>query len=1302
VKSPDKKSNNAEDPAKNIDSSISGDAADSNSAGKDSGKSSDSCGKSKRKSVGVSQIKLSSISKKVPMFMAKSSKGSITYFSLILEAIVEINDRTGSSIPAISKWMKAKHTELQEVKPKGFSVSVNAAIKVGMKEGKLLKVRCSYKVNKEWMNRTKVEQRAKEAKKKAAERKKKKDEAETKKKKKDAAIKSEKEKKQKELEQLKKKQQDEANAAKAAKAALTDAEIAALKETKKKKEEALKKKEDAAKRAKELEDILKKRRFPIDDLVLIAEDKKLGVKKPADVGRSPFLPFALHSLLPHDARPKNKKTTAQSVVTACSTESETGSSGSGSRGLVSDLIQVYHFFRGDFNYSRLFDKALPEFSLKHLFHASNEIVLGNAKRSRVVPPLISYLFVLALNVLTTPTSQDWVSSDSSDEDRTRFNSLKADCTNLNHGLTDCSWGETLLCFIHAMETFFTTNSSTDQNALPGHSIPMDDDNSNQYDVESFANDDDILPLGYFGYLGPADGSMRKAYHKLTRQDPWNLTAEELISLLRSLCDDILVMKTDLAKEVAERDEKLWELLKAKKSAESNFRKIRLAYEGPKQKSRAKSKLPAENNVPNGEKDNNFVEKKFVPTVSKAEFEEATKAREKAVANYDKGVKFLVHRSRPVGVDKHRNPVFFFHHAPESLYIEVSKGENGFKQTKTWHCIDNKTLFDTYISSLDVRGIREGNLYEQLAGESSSSAYRRNLYSSNQKDTLTTARKREIEDLQRRLDNAMIANAESSRRSGRLASSSKDEVSKIQEEIVESKVRFEEQLAAFEVVDDYTLLTGTKLVADFEESMRLVPRCSQLWNVNKGNPGIIGRIAESILDLEKFCNILSPWDRGDTTQLEWRENIEQIVIAWRNGSEFHIGPKSKVCGDDGSITPNKKQRLSLDGRSKQTSSASVTFDYALSTLKGPLVELEARVYTILGIERAVLEVDEANDNLSVETDSSDNGDEKEAEKLERANYAWKRKIWSLSSIPARRAAAIRDVLISAIAIARKGHLSDALEDLRAALQIHRPGGGGRARSAALGLLDKYGFKMKEDDDSESIEGDDGSLEIESSDDLYKKDLKQTSFLSAEAMMLNGSLEGDDNADRVDWRDAVTSCKSVSRFAALTAALISRAIPRLDKLAKDNKTLRKAIQFWETNGKTRKGKSKKNLPKFSSATEIWADVKATDQFVTSKVEGFPWWPARICVPKDSDISTPLENVGRVIVSFVGEQHLYTVDKTIELKPLVLDIDESDLSQYETEVVKNLKNSLSIARRILRGRGMHSNVTGIEHLEEKKTSS
>lgn len=295
-----------------------------------------------------------------------------------------------------------------------------------------------------------------------------------------------------------------------------------------------------------MEDILKKRRFPVDDLVLIAEDKELGVKKPADIGKAPFLPFALHSLLPHDVRPRNKKTTAQSVVTACSTECDTGSSGSGSRGLVSDLIQVYHFFRGDFNYSRLFDKALPEFSLKHLLHASNEIVLGNSKRSRVVPPLISYLFVLALNILTTPTSEDWVSSDSSDEDRRNFDSLKADCTKLNHGLTDCSWGETLLCYIHAMENFFTTKASVDQNALPGHCITMEDD------VGSFATDDDILPSGYFGYLGPADGSMRKAYQKLMRQDPWYLTAEELISLLRSLCDDILAMKIDLAQEVAER------------------------------------------------------------------------------------------------------------------------------------------------------------------------------------------------------------------------------------------------------------------------------------------------------------------------------------------------------------------------------------------------------------------------------------------------------------------------------------------------------------------------------------------------------------------------------------------------------------------------------------------------------------------------------------------------------------------------------------------------------------------------------
>ena len=154
-------------------------------------------------------------------------------------------------------------------------------------------------------------------------------------------------------------------------------------------------------------------------------------------------------------------------------------------------------------------------------------------------------------------------------------------------------------------------------------------------------------------------------------------------------------------------------------------------------------------------------------------EEVTKARDKALDMYDKGLKNLVHRMEPIGYDKNNNGVYYFHHDPESLYLEMNKMQNdSFNEIKSWHCIDNKPLFDAFASSLDVRGIRENDLYEQLVGESGSSSLKRNLYDSNRKETIISAYQRQQADLERRLDNAMIASAESTRRSGRLANTSK--------------------------------------------------------------------------------------------------------------------------------------------------------------------------------------------------------------------------------------------------------------------------------------------------------------------------------------------------------------------------------------------------------------------------------------------------------------------------------------------------------------------------------------------------
>ncbi len=105
-------------------------------------------------------------------------------------------------------------------------------------------------------------------------------------------------------------------------------------------------------------------------------------------------------------------------------------------------------------------------------------------------------------------------------------------------------------------------------------------------------------------------------------------------------------------------------------------------------------------------------------------------------------------------------------------MEVNKDQTPFHEVKSWHCIDSKPLFDSFVSSLDVRGIRENKLFDELVGDTNSSSRKRNLYDSNRKTNLIASYKKQEAELNRRLDNAMIAKAESSRRSGRLATTAK--------------------------------------------------------------------------------------------------------------------------------------------------------------------------------------------------------------------------------------------------------------------------------------------------------------------------------------------------------------------------------------------------------------------------------------------------------------------------------------------------------------------------------------------------
>ncbi len=149
-------------------------------------------------------------------------------------------------------------------------------------------------------------------------------------------------------------------------------------------------------------------------------------------------------------------------------------------------------------------------------------------------------------------------------------------------------------------------------------------------------------------------------------------------------------------------------------------------------------------------------------------EAAEKERVKANELYDKKIHNLTLRTQPFGHDRHHNAYYHIHNDPKMIHVEINRSpHDDIQKVKSWHCIDHRPLFDNFISSLDNRGIRENELLEKLTGDHSTNI-RKLLVDTTKKKDIFAAREREEEELERRLTNAMIANAEQGRRSGRLA------------------------------------------------------------------------------------------------------------------------------------------------------------------------------------------------------------------------------------------------------------------------------------------------------------------------------------------------------------------------------------------------------------------------------------------------------------------------------------------------------------------------------------------------------
>jgi hypothetical protein len=133
--------------------------------------------------------------------------------------------------------------------------------------------------------------------------------------------------------------------------------------------------------------------------------------------------------------------------------------------------------------------------------------------------------------------------------------------------------------------------------------------------------------------------------------------------------------------------------------------------------------------------------------------------------------------------------------------------------------------------------------------------------------------------------------------------------------------------------------------------------------------------------------------------------------------------------------------------------------------------------------------------------------------------------------------------------------------------------------------------------------------------------------------------------------------------------------------DRETLSNALKFWEeqesnpkakTRGSKQKGKGvirKKGT--YDSASEIWAHTKLTDKFVLGKVEGAPWWPARVCEAKDPTVVASLAATNRIIISFVGDQYLHVVSEDDEIRPFYEQkLSDEDMSEYTADMIKNLE--------------------------------
>jgi len=697
----------------------------------------------------------------------------------------------------------------------------------------------------------------------------------------------------------------------------------------------------------------------MEDLELHRIEKKHSIKAPKHLTKQPALPHTLTCLVPPHLRKNTPKQYQGAVARASKSGNGELMGGNNDRGLVADAITVFQFFCGDVGLEDA-DYPVPKFSLKTLFYALDEVQNGNAKAAKSLPPLLTHLFVTALRLVTAPKQTNGDDEDDVDLDPVDVR-LEEDLQLLRKGLNPVSWSQICFFYMDLMERYYTSDETLEDGVLPGDdkldmTYYWNNDKMDIDDVE--AKESDVRPLSatYTVYLGNAEGVLYKGYEKLMKQvEPWNLKPDELMALLRALTDDVMSKRPDLAEDIAGRAAKLQELTKVKRNALIKYNRVRLQYEGPKKPIRQKKAAGDEDDKGDKKKDDEEADadskeegKPFVPTATKKQFETAEKAYFRALEALDKGLTKLIARSEPIAFDRNHNAIYFFQHDPTMLHVEtlttrestippeIKKLGVEYTPASVWHFIDTKSLFEQYVGSMDRRGTREREALEVC---NDLTLLKRKLQDDKESNSRELARKKEKEDLERRLENAKSAcDAEDGRRSGRLVGLAQGELKAVEEEIKELAKAHEEEERQEKIgrdnASDYSLLTGLQTLTELYGGQRSTRSnrksdnivqtdvellanapCHKLWVDERiGGNGTLNILVESLFALEKKCNDLSPWSRQDITREAWRKQLSDASFAWAIDCEMQLGPlaDNKKSSSEGSNStspsPAKKRKV----------------------------------------------------------------------------------------------------------------------------------------------------------------------------------------------------------------------------------------------------------------------------------------------------------------------------------------------------------------------------------------------------------